>query len=115
MSNVANQTYINDGESKTHAIISYVWLALGLFTGIPMIIGGIWSMVKRKSAIGTIYHSHYSNSIRIFWWSLLWTIVGGVLVFVVVGWAILAIAWLWALYRVVDGFAKITSDTPYPL
>lgn len=115
MSTVYEHGVIDSGEAKTHALISYILLAVGLFTAIPILFGGVWAMIKRSSARGTIYHSHYTNAIRTFWWTIFWTVVGCILVFVAIGWLILGAAWLWALYRVVNGFAKITSDEAYPL
>jgi len=102
-------------EYKSHALVSYILLSFGLFTGIPLLFGAIWAMIKKKGAIGTIYHSHLVNATRVFWWSLFWTILGGILTPFAIGFAVWAVAWLWALYRVVDGLAKILSDEAYPL
>ena len=110
-------TTSNTGSSeyKTHALVSYILLAIGLFTAIPLLFGAIWAMIQKKGALGTIYHSHLVNATRIFWWSLFWTIVGAILVVVVIGYAVWAVAWLWVLYRIVDGLVKILSDEPYPI
>lgn len=115
MNEVTNTSPVVGSEYKTHALISYILLALGLFTAIPLLIGAIWAMIQKKGARGSIYHSHLVNATRVFWWSLLWLIVGGILVYVLVGFAILGIAWLWGLYRVLNGFIKILADEPYPL
>jgi uncharacterized membrane protein len=115
MSTTTNTAISYENGIKTHAIIAYVLLLVGLFTAIPLLIGAIWAMVKKKSARGTLYHSHYMNATRVFWWTVFWSIIGFLLVFVLIGYAILGLVWLWALYRVVDGFAKITSDLAYPL
>ena len=115
MSTTIHQTTIDNSDAKTHAIVSYVLLIIGLFTAIPMLFGGIWAMVKRGDALGTIYHSHFTNAIRTFWWTLAWTIIGFILIVIGVGYLILCATWLWALYRIVNGFAKITSDVAYPL
>ena len=61
------------------------------------------------------YHSHYTNAIRVFWWSLLWAIIGWATSFALIGFGILAIAWLWAVYRLVLGLAKILDDEAYSL
>ena len=106
--------YMNS-EYKTHALIAYVLIAVGLFTAIPILFGAIWAMIKKSGSLGTVYHSHLVNATRIFWWSLFWTIIGAILTVVFVGFLVWAVAWLWALYRVIDGFAKITSNQPYPL
>jgi len=120
MSRIIDQTAPNQlngeyGEAKTHAIISYLLLIIGLFTAIPMLIGAIWAMVKKGSAKGTIYHSHYCNATRVFWWTLAWTIIGCITIFILIGYLIFAITWVWALYRLINGFAKIMADQPYPL
>jgi uncharacterized membrane protein len=115
MTVVVSKSVSSDGDAKSHALVSYVLMGIGLFTAIPIIIGAVWAMFTRGNARGTVYHSHYTNAIRVFWWSLFWTVIGFILVFVLVGYAILGIVWLWALYRLVYGFAKLLSDEPFPL
>ena len=105
----------SSSEYKTHALISYILLAIGLFTGIPLLFGAIWAMIKKSGAYGTIYHSHLVNATRVFWWSLFWTIIGAIFAAVGIGFAIWAATWLWVLYRIVDGLAKVLSDEPYPV
>lgn len=100
-------------ESKAHALVSYILLAIGLFTAIPLLFGAVWAMIQKKGAYGTIYHSHLVNATRVFWWSLFWTIVGVILL--PVGFLIWGLTWLWILYRLVDGMAKILTDVPYPI
>lgn len=106
---------IGSSEHKTHALVSYILLAIGLFTAIPLLFGAIWAMIKKKGAYGTLYHSHLVNATRIFWWSLFWTIIGAIFAVIFIGYAIWAVTWLWVLYRLVNGFAKILSDEPYPI
>ena len=106
---------INPKEYKAHALIAYILLSVGLFTGVPLLIGAIWAMIKKSGSIGTIYHSHLVNVTRIFWWSLFWCIIGSILTFIAIGYAIFAITWIWALYRVIDGLAKILVDEAYPV
>ncbi len=105
----------NPSDQKSHALVAYILMVIGLFTAIPILVGGIWAMFTRKNSVGSIYHSHYTNAIRVFWWSLFWTIIGGALAVAIIGIVILGITWLWVLYRTVNGLAKITSDEPYPL
>ncbi len=103
------------GEHKAHALVSYILLTIGLFTGVPLLIGAIWAMFNKSAAYGSVYHSHFVNATRIFWWSLFWCIIGAMLLFVGIGFVIWGIVWLWALYRVVNGLIKILSDESYPL
>jgi len=108
-------TTSSSSEYKTHALVSYILLTVGLFTGIPLLFGAIWAMIQKKGAIGTVYHSHLVNATRVFWWSLFWTIIGGILMVTGIGFLVWGITWLWVLYRVVNGLAKILSDEAYPL
>lgn len=105
-----------DSDAKTHALVAYILIVIGLFSAIPILIGAVWAMVKKKSAKGTIYHSHYVNATRTFWWSVFWTILGCVLLAAAgLGVIVLGATWLWVLYRMVRGLASITADEVYPL
>lgn len=114
MNTTSNHMASNASDAKSHALVAYILMLIGMFTAIPILIGAIWAMVKRSDALGTIYHSHYTNAIRIFWYTVLWTIVGAIFIFVAVGYFIFAAVWLWALYRLVRGLVKIMADEPYP-
>ena len=105
----------SSSDQKTHALIAYILMTIGLFTAIPLLAGAVWAMFTRRNAAGSIYHSHYSNAIRVFWWSLFWGIVGWATMWVLIGFAILGLAWLWALYRLVHGLVTILGDDLYPL
>lgn len=115
MNATSNPSESSTSDAKTHALVAYILILVGMFTAIPMLIGAIWAMFKRRDALGTIYHSHYSNAIRVFWYTVAWTIAGFILAFVLVGYAIFALVWIWALYRLINGLVKITADEAYPL
>ncbi|MBL4673720.1 MAG: hypothetical protein JKX81_15790 [Arenicella sp.] len=105
----------NSSEYKGHALVSYILLAIGLFTAIPLLFGAIWAMIQKSDAYGTIYHSHLVNVTRVFWWSLFWMIIGAIFIVVGVGFLVWCVTWLWVLYRVVNGLVKVLADEPYPL
>lgn len=102
-----------DDAAKTNALIAYAFMGIGLFTGIFWIIGAIWAMVKKDDAVGTLFEDHYSNIIKIFWWGLLLSIIGAFLIFFIIGYFILLAVWFWSVYKLIKGFAKITSNKPY--
>ena len=103
----------NNESAKTHALIAYCLMVAGLFTGIFWLIGAVWAMVKKFDAGGTIYEDHYTNIIKTFWWGLGFSIVGGILFVVFVGYFILLGVWVWTIYRIIKGLAKITSNKAY--
>lgn len=115
MSVIISGSVINDGEHRTNALIAYVLMAVGLFTGIPIFIGAVWAMFKKDQAIGSLFHSHLVNATRTFWWSLFWGIIGAVTTPIFIGFPIMFIAWIWVVYRLLNGFSKLLSEQPYPL
>ena len=110
-----NSFVISDSQRRENALIAYILLIIGLFTGIPILFAAIWAMVKKNSSYGTLYYSHLVNTTRVFWWSLFWTIVGCLTLFIGVGFLVLAATWIWAFYRTVTGLAKVLGDQAYPL
>ncbi|BEU02095.1 hypothetical protein OAG1_08950 [Agarivorans sp. OAG1] len=103
----------SDEAAKTSALIGYGLMILGLFTGLFWIVGAIWAMVKKADAAGTLFEDHYSNIIKTFWWGFGLSIIGFVLAFVIVGYFVLLGVWIWSIYRIIKGLAKITSNKSY--
>jgi uncharacterized membrane protein len=97
---------------KNIALVVYILQALSFLWGVTAIVGVIINYVKREDARGTIYESHFDWQIRTFWWGLLWAIIGVVLAIALVGFAILFVAWIWAIYRVVKGWLRLSEGKP---
>jgi uncharacterized membrane protein len=94
---------------KQIAMVVYGLQALSFFWGLPALVGVIINYVKRDDARGTVYESHFDWQIRTFWWGLLWAVLGVLLAVVLVGFVVMAVSWLWMLYRVVKGWLKLTE------
>jgi uncharacterized membrane protein len=115
-------TVIEAGSGKTSeemaslkqvTMVIYALQALGFLTGgVTAIIAVIINYVKREDVAGTLYESHFEWQVRTFWWGLLWGVIGVLLVFVLVGFAVLFAAWVWTVYRVVKGWLKLTEGKP---
>lgn len=111
---VVSQTMTTKDEAaKTNALIAYGLMVVGLFTGIFWIVGAIWAMIKKDEAKGTIFEDHYTNITKTFWWGLGLYIVSFVLAFVVVGYFLAVAVWIWSIFRVIKGLAKLTSNKAY--
>jgi uncharacterized membrane protein len=91
------------------AHITYALYALGLVTGIFAIAGLIVAYIKRDDVVGTYLAEHYSWLIRTFWWGMLWVTIGLILAIVAVGFVVLAVVWVWWVYRVVKGWLRLTE------
>ena len=97
---------------KQITLVVYVLQALSFAFGVTAIVGLVINYIKRDEAVGTIYESHFDWQIRTFWWGLLWSVVGVILAFVLIGFAVLFVVWIWAVYRVVKGFLKLNDNLP---
>ncbi len=98
---------------KTITLVVYALQALSFAFGVTALIGLVVNYIKREDAAGTVYQSHFDWQIRTFWWGLLWSVIGFVLIFAFgLGLVVLFVAWVWAIYRVVKGWLKLTEGKP---
>ena len=98
---------------KTLTMVVYALQVLSVFVGITAIVGVIINYVKREDAAGTVYESHFDWQIRTFWWGLVWSVVGFILLFAFgLGLLVWFVAGIWALYRVIKGFLKLNDNQP---
>lgn len=98
-------------------LVVYILQAVGLLGfGITAIAGLIINYLKREDAAGTLYESHFTWQIRTFWWSLVWSLLGALLLFAFgLGVLVWAIVWIWALYRVLKGWLRWNDVQPMAL
>ena len=95
---------------KTITQVVYAMQALSFAFGVTALIGLVINYVKREDVAGTLYQSHFDWQIRTFWWGLLWSVLGFILIFAFgLGLVVLFVAWVWAIYRVVKGWLKLTE------
>lgn len=76
------------------------------------IIALIINYVKMPDIENTWLKSHFVWQIRTFWFGLLWLIVGIVTALLLVGWVILAAAYIWVIYRVIKGWIYLNDNKP---
>lgn len=103
----------HDDQAKKHALLAYLFMVLGLFTGIFWLIGALWAMAKARDARGSMFYDHYQNIIGIFWWGLGLSLIGFVLALFFVGYLLLLGVWIWSIVKLFKGLARLTSDKPY--
>lgn len=130
---------MNDVRSSEASLISVlqltyalhaIGLAIGAFGaasvvgsfifGWPSIIAVIINYVKRGDARGTWLDSHFSWQIRTFWFAMLWSLlvflIGLPLTLVIVGFGVWAVGFfilgIWAIYRIVVGWSRLSSRRP---
>lgn len=96
---------------RTLTLVVYVLQALSL-TAVTGIIGLIINYVKRADTKNTWVESHFRWQIRTFWFGLLWTFIGMLLMYVFIGSIVLLIVWVWIIYRIVRGVIAAIDRRP---
>ena len=98
---------------RAGAHLMYGCYAVSLFTGLPMFAGVIIAYLTRGSA-EPIYKGHLQYGISTFWWSLLFLVVGVILLFVLIGYVFLGLAWIYMAWRTVRGWMRLIDSRPAP-
>ena len=83
-----------------YALYAVYWLTGGL-TGLVAI---ILNYIKRGDVAGTPYEDHFTWQIRTFWWAVLGHVIGFALLWIGIGFLILAAVSIWTLYRIIKGW-----------
>ena len=98
---------------KQITLVVYILQGLSFFFGLTAIVGVVINYVKREDVAGTVYQSHFDWQIRTFWWGLVWSVLGFILILALgLGFLVLFAAWIWAVYRVVKGWLKLNDGLP---
>lgn len=115
MTDTSQHQVVNGREdsARTMAIIVYLLYLAALINGLTAIVGVILAYVKRDEVRGTIYESHFSNAIEIFWVFLVGMMVAVPLCFVLVGIPLVIALYVWVLFRTIKGIVRANDGQPY--
>ncbi|MDO4640799.1 MAG: hypothetical protein Q4A84_03730 [Neisseria sp.] len=108
------QTVVEPDNAYNYTLAVYILYALSVFIGVTGLVGVIIAYTKRDDFAGTFYHSHLQYLIKTFWVALIGSIIGTITIFILIGWLILAAAYIWSIYRIVVGFIKFNEKKPVP-
>lgn len=95
---------------RTLTLIIYGLQGLSFVVGITALVAVIMNYVKRDDMRGTWLESHFRWQIRTFWYALLWTCIGFVLVWVGIGAIVLMANAVWVIYRIVRGVLNLLDN-----
>lgn len=123
-----NSTTESRQPPATGALVAYILFGIAALVGfaghgflsLVGIVGVILAYVSRGDSRGTWVESHLTWLIRTFWWSLLWNVLGGLVVLgtLFLGYPIAWVIWvataIWVIYRVVRGFLLFNDRRPIP-
>jgi uncharacterized membrane protein len=101
-----------NSKTKDIVLIVYILQALSPLAGITLIIGIIMSYIKRSDATGTWLESHFKWQITTFWIYLCFFLVGAATVFIVVGYIVWVIGFIWLVYRICKGWIRLSENRP---
>ena len=120
--NAATLVYVLFAIAVVGTLLSSGLVAFAPLVGLAGIIGVVIAYVKRGEAQGTWVASHFTWLIRTFWWSLLWDVLGAlvlvtlglILIGIPIAIAIFVITSIWGIYRLVRGFLLFKDSQPVP-
>jgi len=97
-------------------VTSAAFIVTAFVFGVPSIVAVILNYVKRGDARGTFLESHFRWQIRTFWFTLLWCVIGGVLIATLIGTIVAVplflVVGVWVIYRVVRGWLALKDGKP---
>jgi uncharacterized membrane protein len=99
-------------QNKSITQVIYGLYAASLVVGVTYIVAIILNYVKKDEVAGTLYESHFRWQIRTFWFSLLWSVIGIVTTFLIVGFVVLIATGIWFIYRIVIGWLRLSEGKP---
>ncbi|MGR9115464.1 MAG: DUF4870 family protein [Gammaproteobacteria bacterium] len=99
-------------KNKTVTTVIYALYAGSLLIGVTVIAAIIMNYIKRDDVAGTWLESHFRWQIRTFWFSLLWSLVGGFTLGLGIGWIILPANVIWFIYRILKGWLWLNDNKP---
>lgn len=112
MENVAVANTENETSAKTLTTIIYALYVASFLVGITAIVAIVINYVKKDDVAGTFLESHFRWQIRTFWFGLLWSVVGVILMLILIGWIVLVANVVWMIYRIVKGFLRLNDNKP---
>jgi len=99
-----------EADNKNITQVIYGLYAASLIVGVTYIVAIVLNYVKREDVVGTMYESHFRWQIRTFWFSLLWSVVGAILL---VAFGLGILVWIasgiWFIYRIVKGWLRLSE------
>ena len=96
-------------ELRKYAFSVYILQALGFLTVISAIIGVIVNYIKDDDVRGSWLESHFRWQKATFWYGLLWTVLGVLTQWILIGWVVLFLLAIWFIYRIAKGWIYLVD------
>jgi len=102
-----------DPNTQGNANLIYILYLVSIAVGLTALVGVIMAYIGKDGASPTL-NSHYDNQINIFWKGLLYSLIGLVLTFVIIGIVVLLATLIWYIVRCVKGMQAQSRGEPVP-
>ena len=103
---------VDERKQQDLVLLVYVLQTVGFFIGLTWIAGVVVNYIKRDEVVGTWLQSHFDWQIKTFWVGLIASIVGFLATWILIGWLVLLLVWVWCIYRVVRGWLALNDRQP---
>lgn len=100
-----------DPNTQGNANLIYILYLVAIIVGVTGIVGVVMAYLGKDGASPTLV-SHYNNQINIFWKGVLYSLIGIILSFVIIGIFILMAALIWYIVRCVKGMQALSKGEP---
>lgn len=100
-------------------ILTSATIIFSFLASIPSLVAVGINYFYRSDVRGTWLDSHFSWQIRTFWYTVLWMLIGVVLILTLIGalfgFIVLGVTTLWVVYRVARGWWALAHGEPLPM
>jgi uncharacterized membrane protein len=104
---------IGDKAAGDSANLVYILYLVAVLLGITALVGLIMAYVQKGSAPAWL-QTHYQFQIRTFWIGLLYSAIGWLTTFIIIGFVILLFALVWWIVRCVKGMQAVGRGEAHP-
>ncbi|WP_372004465.1 hypothetical protein P7L74_21645 [Tistrella mobilis] len=95
-------------QAEVMLTVTYGLHLLGMLTALPLVVASIIAHVRFFMLdTETTERAHYRYLVETFWFGVIANIIGAALTVVVIGFVVLAIAWIWMVWRFVRGWLRM--------
>lgn len=108
-----NEVTVERTGNPDMAKIIYILYLIGLLTGVTILIGVVMAYVYRDGSPDWL-RTHYTSQIRMFWMSLLYCLIAGVLTMVLIGFLLYLVIAIWWIIRCIKGLKHLDQKGAYP-
>jgi uncharacterized membrane protein len=110
-----NQLYLPEDRErslKRVTLLVYGLQAASFLLVITSIAAIIINYLKLDDVRGTWLESHFRWQMRTFWYALLWIVIGTLTSFILIGYLVLMVNFIWVIYRIARGMLALFDRRP---